>query len=663
MAKDNPMNPHKQTDEQVRRVVQPPVAKAKVVQARPHDRDDEDQKAYHTARVRVYGEQSTQVAPVLVSLIGDAYVPPVGSDVAVMYGPNEKPWIVGSWYAVNEDVEPPNYQPGERVIGHPRSDSSIKFDANGDIILDPERNLIGGGDYSDEDAQDAIGGILSSQFTYDDVGDAINLNPHAGDADAHHTRYTDEEAQDAAAAIVNGGTNITTTYDDANNLLTIDTSALDQEEVEDTVAALLQGSTGVGITYDDTNDTLTIDIDTHIGNSSAHHSRYTDSEVLSVVGDSSNDVNIGVEDTRDTNEAPTFFDNEVSYDFKRTSTIGVPASGTYCGLMTFAPWRNDSGDQSHQVAYTNDGLFLRSAFPNSSSWNAWTKIGDENKVFLAEGSTTNINQTTTVSWSSTTFNDNAYSWDGSSQLTIEKAGRYEIHAEADFTSSGDTRQNPNLFIHQNNNIVGVGGRSGYVRDRESHNNSSVHSHAVISANSGDVIDVESRAEADTTGSVTPNRAMFYVKRIENNATDTPTLGYFDAHLTTTQMDAENGIYVNFAESINENDGWTVDSASQISPEESGKYKIDGSVNFNRTGTDLRNVMYAELEVNGTRLTERTRGTCYIRNNASGDEGDATFSTVISLNAGDDVRVFANEERGGETGNDVERASINITKIQ
>lgn len=140
MAKDNPMNPHKQTDEQVRRVVQPPVAKAKVVQARPHDRDDEDQKAYHTARVRVYGEQSTQLAPVIVSLPGDAYVPTVGSDVAVMYGPNEKPWIIGSWYAVNEDREPPSYQPGDRIIGHPDTESYFKIGKDGHIEVRTEGN-------------------------------------------------------------------------------------------------------------------------------------------------------------------------------------------------------------------------------------------------------------------------------------------------------------------------------------------------------------------------------------------------------------------------------------------------------------------------------------------------------------------------------------------
>lgn len=135
MAKDNTMNPFDQNEEQTRRSVAPPMAKAKVVQARPHDPDDPQQQAYHTARVRVYGESSTFLAPILTSMAGDAHVPPVGSDVAVMYGPNEKPWIIGYWYPVNEDREPPEYLPGERVIGSPLSDSYMKIAADGHVEI------------------------------------------------------------------------------------------------------------------------------------------------------------------------------------------------------------------------------------------------------------------------------------------------------------------------------------------------------------------------------------------------------------------------------------------------------------------------------------------------------------------------------------------------
>lgn len=45
--------------------------------------------------------------------------------------------------------------------------------------------------YADEEAQDAVGTILSADFAYDDVTPAITLAPHTGDADAHHAQNHD----------------------------------------------------------------------------------------------------------------------------------------------------------------------------------------------------------------------------------------------------------------------------------------------------------------------------------------------------------------------------------------------------------------------------------------------------------------------------------------
>ena len=139
-------------------------------------------------------------------------------------------------------------------------------------------------------------------------------------------------------------------------------------------------------------------------------------------------------------------------------------------------------------------------------------------------------------------------------------------------------------------------------------------------------------------------------------------GFFDGHLTNTQTNAENGIYVNIADSVNINRGFTVNSSSSININYAGTYRIEYNVNFHRTGSNLRNVMYAEVELNGSNLDPRTRGTCYIRTVSSGDEGDARNSTIIDLSANDTIRVYANEERGGETGNDIERGTLSIEQI-
>lgn len=60
--------------------------------------------------------------------------------------------------------------------------------------------------YSDEDAQDAVGNILSSQFTYDDAGDSINLDPHKNDAAAHHSQPSTTQSTQPDAGRTSGFT-------------------------------------------------------------------------------------------------------------------------------------------------------------------------------------------------------------------------------------------------------------------------------------------------------------------------------------------------------------------------------------------------------------------------------------------------------------------------
>lgn len=139
------------------------------------------------------------------------------------------------------------------------------------------------------------------------------------------------------------------------------------------------------------------------------------------------------------------------------------------------------------------------------------KVSELGKIFVARGTNTNINQSTTVSWNNEDINTGPYSFDGKN-LTISKSGIYEIFAEADFDSTGGSRKNPNLGIQQNNNWVGVLGRTGYMRDSEGHDHSSVHAHATINISQNDTIRVRSTRDADG-GSVRVDRAQFYTKRV------------------------------------------------------------------------------------------------------------------------------------------------------
>lgn len=87
---------------------------------------------------------------------------------------------------------------GTAVITQPTdvnfaSDLIVTDDGDGTVTIDASTSS----SYTDEDAQDAVGGILSTQFTYDDATPAINLDPHENTSDVHHAKYTDSEAVSA----------------------------------------------------------------------------------------------------------------------------------------------------------------------------------------------------------------------------------------------------------------------------------------------------------------------------------------------------------------------------------------------------------------------------------------------------------------------------------
>lgn len=114
--------------------------------------------------------------------------------------------------------------------------------------------------------------------------DVTGLSGVLADAQTPQT----EAVQDIANGLLSGGTNISLSYDDANDVLTVDTSALNQEEVEDAVGALVTAGNAITINYDDANDALAIGVDesaiSHDGidqstvSSDDHHTRYSDSE-------------------------------------------------------------------------------------------------------------------------------------------------------------------------------------------------------------------------------------------------------------------------------------------------------------------------------------------------------------------------------------------------
>jgi hypothetical protein len=75
--------------------------------------------------------------------------------------------------------------------------------------------------------------------------------------------YTDERVDDRVGSLLQAGTNMSLSYDDAAGTLTISSSGKTQEEVEDIVGAMFSSNTenGLSVTYDDSDGTLDVDVD------------------------------------------------------------------------------------------------------------------------------------------------------------------------------------------------------------------------------------------------------------------------------------------------------------------------------------------------------------------------------------------------------------------
>lgn len=111
--------------------------------------------------------------------------------------------------------------------------------------------------YTDEDAQDAVGSILTDtttiNFNYNDVANQITAN-------VQNLTSTDigdftEASQDAIGVALTDSVSISFEYDDVANTIT---ASIIGEAIDDRVAALLVAGTNITLTYDDVANTLTI---------------------------------------------------------------------------------------------------------------------------------------------------------------------------------------------------------------------------------------------------------------------------------------------------------------------------------------------------------------------------------------------------------------------
>jgi len=131
MAKDNPTNPYTSDPTDRQKDIQMPIAKGEVIEAYAHPEGN----GFHTVRVQMAKDNTAFVAPVLTPTIGSVWVPKEGTDVAVLFDDADKPWVIGSWYPIdrvrNEEVEIPQYEPGDIRLGN--ESGYIQINKNGSI--------------------------------------------------------------------------------------------------------------------------------------------------------------------------------------------------------------------------------------------------------------------------------------------------------------------------------------------------------------------------------------------------------------------------------------------------------------------------------------------------------------------------------------------------
>lgn len=207
------------------------------------------------------------------------------------------------------------------------------------------------------------------------------------------------------------------------------------------------------------------------------HTRYSDSEAVSAVNN-----------TTDSLTAPAY-----THDTNITTNLSIPSgkAAIFSGPITGSGSISGSGK-------------LQSSYQGNFSITT--------PIFVASNvDESDINDGRDIDWVDEDVNNYEYAFDGRN-VTINIPGVYEIKSDIDFESTGQSRANPNIFIQRNGSIIGVGGRSGYMRDAEGHNHSSIHASFIGKLSGGDEISVTTSRDADG-GTVTPERGQFYIKKL------------------------------------------------------------------------------------------------------------------------------------------------------
>lgn len=136
----------------------------------------------------------------------------------------------------------------------------------------------------------------------------------------------------------------------------------------------------------------------------------------------------------------------------------------------------------------------------------------------------NINQSTLYDWGSAPIIDNnVFEYvSGGDYVVVEKDGTYEVQLNIGFIIDGTTdRPSPNAFLYKNRTSSGSGGtklatagKTGYIRNNDGHEESSLHLSWAGDLGGGDEISVQMVQEAASTSCEdVSGETNMYVKKI------------------------------------------------------------------------------------------------------------------------------------------------------
>jgi hypothetical protein len=106
---------------------------ATVVTAKPHASGDD---IGHHVEVKAYAQAESETASVAIGSLGSTAIPEEGDTVIVGHRRDGRPIVVAATY--NDEDTVPEYEPGERRVGHPASNSYVRLKTDGSVVVNGE---------------------------------------------------------------------------------------------------------------------------------------------------------------------------------------------------------------------------------------------------------------------------------------------------------------------------------------------------------------------------------------------------------------------------------------------------------------------------------------------------------------------------------------------